>query len=113
MPRGSKEAYTEKQKRQAGDIAEGYRKQGVSEEEAKRRAWATVNAMTGAVKRVAPESVSRLTKRLQRKAVERAARQRQRDPSQNARLWRGKRHERTHGAGRSHTFPFGFTDSQV
>lgn len=47
MPRGDKSKYTDKQKRQAEHIEEGYRKQGVSEEEAESRAWATVNKMDG------------------------------------------------------------------
>lgn len=47
MPRGDKAKYTEKQKRQASKIEEGYEKRGVSEDEAKQRAWATVNKMTG------------------------------------------------------------------
>ena len=46
MPRGDKGAYTDKQKRQAEHIEEGYEKQGVGEKEAESRAWATVNAMT-------------------------------------------------------------------
>src|SRR5947207_3074734 len=41
--RRSKAAYTGKQKRRAEHIAEGYEKRGVPAEEAKRRAWATVN----------------------------------------------------------------------
>jgi len=47
MPRGDKSSYTEKQRRQAEHIEEGYEKRGVNEKEAERRAWATVNAMTG------------------------------------------------------------------
>ena len=47
MPRGDKSKYTDKQKRQAEQIAEGYEDRGVSEKVAKSRAWATVNAMTG------------------------------------------------------------------
>lgn len=47
MPRGDKSKYTEKQKRQAEKIEKGYRKRGVGEGEAERRAWATVNKMTG------------------------------------------------------------------
>ena len=43
MPRGSKEKYTNKEKRQAEHIEEGYEKRGVSKKEAKKRAWATVN----------------------------------------------------------------------
>jgi hypothetical protein len=49
--RGSKKAYTSKQKRQAKHIAEGYQKSGKGKKEAKRRAWATVNAMTGGGKK--------------------------------------------------------------
>ena len=45
MPRGDKSAYTDKQKRKAEHIEEGYEERGVSEKEAERRAWATVNAM--------------------------------------------------------------------
>jgi hypothetical protein len=51
MPRGSKEKYTDKQKRQAEHIEEGYESRGVSEKEAERRAWATVNKMTGGGKK--------------------------------------------------------------
>ena len=43
MPQGDKSAYTDKQKRQAEHIEEGYEKQGLSSDEAERRAWATVN----------------------------------------------------------------------
>ena len=43
MPQGDKSAYTDKQKRKAEHIEEGYEKRGVSEKEAERRAWATVN----------------------------------------------------------------------
>jgi plasmid stabilization system protein ParE len=44
MPRGDKDKYTDKQKRQAEHIEEGYEKRGVSKDEAEKRAWATVNA---------------------------------------------------------------------
>lgn len=43
MPRGDKSSYTDKQKRQAEHIEEGYEKRGVSEKVAEARAWATVN----------------------------------------------------------------------
>ena len=43
MPRGDKSSYTDKQKRRAEHIEEGYEKRGVSNDEAERRAWATVN----------------------------------------------------------------------
>ncbi|MCI0332432.1 MAG: plasmid stabilization protein [Planctomycetes bacterium] len=45
MPRGDKSKYTSKQKRRAEHIEESYRERGVPEEEAERRAWATVNKM--------------------------------------------------------------------
>jgi plasmid stabilization system protein ParE len=45
MPRGDKSAYTDKQKRQAEHIEEGYEERGVTDDEAERRAWATVNKM--------------------------------------------------------------------
>jgi plasmid stabilization system protein ParE len=51
MPRGDKSKYTEKQKRQAEHIEEGYEQRGVPEDEAERRAWATVNKMTGGGKK--------------------------------------------------------------
>lgn len=47
MPRGDKSKYTAKQGRKADHIAEGYKKRGVSDEEAERRAWATVNKDDG------------------------------------------------------------------
>ena len=47
MPRGDKSSYTEKQKRQAEHIEKGYEERGVPEGEAEKRAWATVNKMTG------------------------------------------------------------------
>lgn len=47
MPQGDKSAYTDKQKRQARHIEEGYIEQGVSEDEAAARAWATVNKQDG------------------------------------------------------------------
>ena len=43
MPRGDKSSYTGKQKRQAEHIEEGYERRGLSDDEAERRAWATVN----------------------------------------------------------------------
>jgi plasmid stabilization system protein ParE len=51
MPRGDKSSYTNKQKRQAEHIEEGYEKRGVSKKEAERRAWATVNKETGGGKK--------------------------------------------------------------
>lgn len=51
MPQGDKSSYTQKQKRQARHIEEGYEERGVSREEAARRAWATVNKETGGGKK--------------------------------------------------------------
>jgi hypothetical protein len=51
MPRGDKSSYSSKQKRQAGHIEEGYEERGIKPAEAKRRAWATVNKMTGGGKK--------------------------------------------------------------
>jgi hypothetical protein len=51
MPRGDKSSYTDKQKRQAQHIEEGYEKRGVPEKEAERRAWATENKISGGGKK--------------------------------------------------------------
>ena len=51
MPQGDKSKYTDKQKRQAEHIEEGYEKKGVPEEEAEARAWATVNKQDGGAKK--------------------------------------------------------------
>ena len=51
MPRGDKSAYTDKQKRQAEHIEEGYEARGLGEKEAAWRAWATVNKTTGGGKK--------------------------------------------------------------
>jgi hypothetical protein len=51
MPRGDKSSYTNKQKRRAEHIEDGYEERGVSHKEAERRAWATVNAESGGGKK--------------------------------------------------------------
>jgi plasmid stabilization system protein ParE len=51
MPRGDKSSYSDKQKRQAEHIEEGYKKKGVSSKEAESRAWATVNKESGGGKK--------------------------------------------------------------
>lgn len=51
MPRGDKSRYTDKQQRKADHIAEGYEAKGVPEDEAERRAWATVNKDDGGAKK--------------------------------------------------------------
>lgn len=47
MPRGDKSSYTDKQKRKAQHIEEGYEDRGVPKKEAEARAWATVNKESG------------------------------------------------------------------
>lgn len=47
MPKGDKSSYSDKQKRKAAHIEEGYEDRGVSHEEAERRAWTTVNKESG------------------------------------------------------------------
>jgi plasmid stabilization system protein ParE len=51
MPQGDKSSYTDKQKRKAEHIEEGYEKRGTSHKEAERRAWATVNKESGGGKK--------------------------------------------------------------
>ena len=51
MAKGDKSKYTDKQKRRAEHIAEGYEDRGTSEKEAERRAWATVNKESGGGKK--------------------------------------------------------------
>lgn len=51
MPRGDKSKYTDKQERKADHIAKGYEQRGVSQSEAERRAWATVNKDDGGGKK--------------------------------------------------------------
>ena len=51
MPQGDKSSYTDKQKRKARHIEEGYEERGVSTGEAERRAWATVNKESGGGKK--------------------------------------------------------------
>lgn len=51
MPEGDKSRYTDKQKREAEHIEEGYEKRGMPEDEAERIAWATVNKQDGGGKK--------------------------------------------------------------
>lgn len=52
MPRGDKSKYTKKQQRKAEHIEQSYESRGVPEQEAERRAWATVNKDDGGGKRI-------------------------------------------------------------
>lgn len=54
MPRGDKSSYSDKQKRQARHIEESYEKRGVGEDTAEKRAWATVNKISGGGKKSGP-----------------------------------------------------------
>jgi len=47
MARGDKDKYTDRQKRKAEHIAEGYEERGYSDERAKQIGWATVNKEEG------------------------------------------------------------------
>ncbi|MEJ0090765.1 MAG: hypothetical protein WDM80_13605 [Limisphaerales bacterium] len=51
MPQGDKSSYTDKQKRMARHIEEGYEKRRLSTKTAEKRAWATVNKVTGGGKK--------------------------------------------------------------
>ena len=51
MPQGDKSSYTDKQKRKAEHIEEGYEKRGTPRKEAEARAWATVNKESGGGKK--------------------------------------------------------------
>lgn len=51
MSQGDKSSYTDKQKRKAAHIEEGYEDRGLSKKEAERRAWATVNKQDGGGKK--------------------------------------------------------------
>jgi hypothetical protein len=82
MPRGDKSSYTSKQKRQAGDIEEGYERKGVPKAESERRAWATVNKLSGgglkkksaAKKTAAKKSVSKKVAARKRAPAKKVAR---------------------------------------
>jgi hypothetical protein len=51
MARGDKSKYSDKQKRMAGHIEQGYEKRGGDKNDAERIAWATVNKETGGGKK--------------------------------------------------------------
>lgn len=61
MPRGDKSKYTGKQERKAEHIEQSYESRGVSEKEAERRAWATVNKDDGGGKRAGGSGRSKST----------------------------------------------------
>jgi plasmid stabilization system protein ParE len=79
MPQGDKSAYTDKQKRKAEHIEEGYKKKGVSSKTAARRAWATVNKEEGGGKKTgsgrgkARKSARKTTRKSASKSTRRTA----------------------------------------
>ena len=81
MPRGDKSAYTDKQKRKAEHIEEGYEDKGLSEKEAERRAWATVNAMDHGGKKSGSGRGKRVNKAPARKGGRKGAAARKRTTS--------------------------------
>jgi len=74
MPRGDKSKYTDKQKRQAEHIEEGYEDKGVSKKEAESRAWATVNKETGGGKKSGSGRAKKSNKSSSRKGGKKASR---------------------------------------
>src|SRR5687768_14060146 len=73
MPRGYKGSYTDKQKRQAEHIEEGYEKKGVSKKVAEARAWATVNKETGGGKKSGSGRGKKTTRSASKKGGKKAA----------------------------------------
>ena len=74
MPRGDKSKYTDKQKRKAEHIEEGYEDRGVSKKEAESRAWATVNKESGGGKKSGSGRGKKSTKSSSRKGGKKAGR---------------------------------------
>jgi plasmid stabilization system protein ParE len=74
MPRGDKSKYTDKQKRQAEHIEEGYEDRGVSKKEAEKRAWATVNKESGGGKKSGSGRGKKSNKSSSRKGGKKAGR---------------------------------------
>lgn len=66
MARGSKDKYTDEQKRKAEHIEESYEQKGTPKDEAEARAWATVNKQSGGVKRLVVRVNKRRTPRRNR-----------------------------------------------
>ena len=109
MPRGDKSKYTDKQERKADHIAEGYEKRGVPEQEAERRAWATVNKDDGGGKKAAdPAAVTRPAIRPPTRVVRKAP-QPQRPARRRAAL-RLRRRQRPHASGTLRSTPKGWPD---
>ena len=102
MPRGDKSAYTNKQKRQAEHIEEGYEAEGVGKDEAERRAWATVNAMTHGGKKSGSGRGRRVNKAPARKGGRKGGRAAAARPARE-RSASARKAARTRAARKSHT----------
>ena len=96
MPRGDKGAYTDKQKRRAEHIEEGYEDRGVPAREAERRAWATVNAMDRGGKKSGSGRGRRVNKEPARKGGRKGAAART-SASRSAAAKKGWETRRRHG----------------
>ena len=79
MPQGDKSKYTDKQERKADHIAEGYEKKGVSDKEAERRAWATVNKDDGGGKKAGGSGRGKDTSNARSDSAKKAAATRKRN----------------------------------
>ena len=105
MPRGDKSKYTDKQRRKAEHIEEGYEKRGLSAKEAARRAWATVNKTEGgaqkggsATKRGNKKRPATMSKAKRSQAAKKAAATRRRKKAKARRTTKARRTRS--GAGR-------------
>jgi plasmid stabilization system protein ParE len=107
MPQGDKSAYTNKQKRQAEHIEEGYEKRGVSRREAGRRAWATVNKEDGGGKKSGSGRGKKSTKSSSRKGGRKggaaSARRSKASRSASARKGAATRRRKSAAGGRKST----------
>jgi plasmid stabilization system protein ParE len=98
MPQGDKGAYTDKQKRKAEHIEEGYEDRGVGHKEAERRAWATVNKDDGGGKKSGSGRGKTTSHAASRKGGEKAGKS-QSSASRSAAAkkgWETRRHETHH-----------------
>ena len=93
MPQGDKSAYTDKQKRKAAHIEEGYEESGLSEKEAERRAWATVNAMDHGGKKSGSGRGKRVNKAPARKGGRKGAAARKRSTARKTSARNFSRHD--------------------
>ena len=101
MARGDKSSYTDKQKRQAEHIEEGYEDRGVSHKEAERRAWATVNKETGGGKKSGSGRGHKVSHESSRKGGQKSGSS-QSHASRSAAAKKGWETRRAHGHAHAH-----------